>query len=175
MKDDFFGYEVIIFLNGMMVYLLLGSNIEPRAEYLNRALLLIQSKIGAIEASSSHYETAAWGKENQPDFLNKAIRVQTHMMPEDLLKALKEIENEVGRIHREIWGMREIDIDILLIDDIVYSSPLLQIPHPRLHERQFALQPLKEIAPSFIHPTLQKTIAEIAYNCCDKKRVWKVD
>ncbi len=155
----------------MKVYLLLGTNIEPRLEFLRSALGLIQAQVGAIVQQSKVYETAAWGKENQSDFLNLAIAVETDFEPATLLAKLKAIEGIAGRQQREVWGEREIDIDILLMEDSVFKLPTLEVPHPRLHERNFVLQPLLEIAPTVLHPVLQQSIATLAAACSDLKEV----
>lgn len=155
----------------MKVYLLLGSNIEPRIEYINLTLQLIEESVGRIEKASQLYKTAAWGNENQEDFLNKAICVNTELVPQKLLSEIKLIEIKVGRQTRERWGKREIDIDILLIENLVVKTSQLEVPHPQLHLRNFALLPLKEIAPNIIHPTLIKTIDELAASCADIKAV----
>lgn len=158
----------------MKVYLLLGSNIEPRFTFIQKAVSLLENEIGSILATSSLYETAAWGKEDQADFLNQALCVETNLSPENLLHRIKKIETQTGRKQRGIWSEREIDIDILLLENIIFSSATLTIPHPRLHERNFAIQPLLEIAPDAPHPVFQKSIAEIAWNCNDLKLVKKI-
>jgi 2-amino-4-hydroxy-6-hydroxymethyldihydropteridine diphosphokinase len=158
----------------MKVYLLLGSNIEPRFIFIQKAISLLENEIGSILATSSLYETAAWGKEDQADFLNQALCVETNLSPVNLLHCIKKIEMQIGRKQRGVWSEREIDIDILLLENIVFSSATLTIPHPRLHERNFAIQPLLEIAPDAHHPVFQKSIAEIALSCNDLKPVKKI-
>lgn len=158
----------------MKVYLLLGSNIEPRFIFIQKAISLLEKEIGSILTTSSIYETAAWGKEDQADFLNQALCVETNLSPENLLHCIKKIETQIGRKQRGVWSEREIDIDILLLENIVFSSATLTIPHPRLHERNFAIQPLLEIAPDASHPVFQKSIAEIALSCNDLKLVKKI-
>lgn len=155
----------------MKVYLLLGSNIEPRIDYINLALEFIEERVGKIESASHLYKTAAWGNENQEDFLNKAVCVEADFAPKKLLSEIKLIEVKVGRQTRERWGKREIDIDILLIENLIVKTPQLEVPHPQLHLRNFAMLPLVEIAPNSIHPVLKKTINELALNCADLKKV----
>jgi 2-amino-4-hydroxy-6-hydroxymethyldihydropteridine diphosphokinase len=158
----------------MRVYLLLGSNIEPRITFIENATRALSQKVGTILAESSLYETAAWGKEDQSNFINKAVCLETHLLPEALLSSLKKMETDLGRKERETWGKREIDIDILLVENFTFFSKTLTIPHPYLHERNFALQPLLEIAPKAVHPIFKKTISEIATDCKDLKRVSKI-
>lgn len=155
----------------MKAYLLLGSNIEPRLVFLAKAATLIEKRIGALKQCSALYETKAWGKEDQADFLNQALCVETNLQPQKLLEIVKIIEKEVGRKARSKWNEREIDIDILLIDNIIFSTASLEIPHPYLHERNFALQPLVEIAADIIHPIFKKTINELIAACEDDKPV----
>ncbi len=155
----------------MIAYLLLGSNIEPRLDYFNKAKALLAEKVGVILQTSTLYQTAAWGNENQADFLNQAIKVETTLEPIQLLAIIKNIETQTGRKQREHWGAREIDIDILLIENLIFKNPSLEIPHPQLHNRRFALTPLAEIAGEIIHPVFDKTIVELLNECEDDKAV----
>jgi len=107
------------------------------------------------------YETEPWGERNQPRFINMAIEGETRLTPVRLLEVLKMIEDEVGRKETFRWGPRVIDLDILLYDDLVMDTSELIIPHPRMHEREFVLRPLAEIAPDKIHPVLKKTIRKL--------------
>ncbi|MEK7198695.1 MAG: 2-amino-4-hydroxy-6-hydroxymethyldihydropteridine diphosphokinase, partial [Bacteroidota bacterium] len=118
-------------------------------------------------------ETAAWGRTDQPSFYNQALALETALSPEDLMLKLLEIEIAMGRKRKEKLGPRIIDLDILLIDNLILSTTLLQIPHPALPFRRFALLPLFEIAPEIIHPILHKTIAQLLADCSDELDVQK--
>lgn len=152
-------------------YLLLGGNLGDRPLYLAQAMELISAAIGPIVHSSSLYETAAWGKTDQPAFLNQVVQVQTALSPEQTLQAINHIEQELGRVRQEHWGARVIDIDILFYDDLVLQSQRLTIPHPQLHLRRFTLLPLSELAPDLEHPVLHKSIAALLGSCPDNLQV----
>jgi len=155
-------------------YLLLGSNLGDSRKYLSDAIFEIESKIGTINSRSSLYQTASWGKHDQPDFINQVIELSTSLNPTDLLKGVLEIENVFGRQRLEKWGSRIIDIDILLFEDLIVKSPDLIIPHPYLSVRRFSLMPLSEIAPDLIHPILKKSITELLLELTDDLFVKKL-
>jgi len=119
---------------------------------LKRAISLLREKGIRIRKISSIYESSPWGYEEQEDFLNLALEVETDLPPLELLELIKNIEKRMGRKPTFRWGPRNIDIDILLYDDISFSHPSLVIPHPHLKERLFALLPLREIAPQILLP-----------------------
>lgn len=148
-------------LNLQMVYLLLGSNLGNRKEILDKAVELLSQKIGLIILQSKDYETAPWGVTDQPDFLNLAVSIHTKLKPLEILEITQSIENQLGRVRKEKWGARLIDIDILFYGNEIIDEPILKIPHPLLQERDFALTPLTEIAPNFVHPILGKTVLEL--------------
>lgn len=127
----------------------------------------MEQTVGNIIAKSSLYETAAWGLEEQPDFLNMAICIETALSPQELLVAIQQVELNLGRQRTLKWGQRTLDIDILFYNRDVINDPQLTIPHPLLQERRFALTPLADIAPAFIHPILNKTIAQLLEDCTD--------
>lgn len=126
----------------------LGANLGDRRENLAAALdRLSEHALIRVEAVSALYETPAWGKTDQPAFLNAAVRIETGFQPRALLEAILEVERRLGRERGERWGPRPIDIDILLFGAAAVDEPGLQIPHPRLHERAFALAPLLDVLP----------------------------
>ena len=147
--------------NLQMVYLLLGSNLGNRKEILDNAIKLLSQEIGVITSQSKDYETTPWGVTNQPYFLNLAVSIQTRLEPLQILEITQNIENQLGRVRKEKWGARLIDIDILFYGNEIIDEPNLKIPHPLLQERDFALSPLAEIAPDFVHPVLGETISEL--------------
>ena len=110
---------------------------------------------------SSMYETKPWGLTDQPDFVNMAVEAETDLAPIELLEMLKKIEKDMGRRDTIRWGPRIIDLDILLYDDIILKTDSLTIPHPLMHEREFVLGPLSEIAGDLIHPVLKKSIGDL--------------
>jgi 2-amino-4-hydroxy-6-hydroxymethyldihydropteridine diphosphokinase len=148
------------------LYLLTGSNIEPRLEYLHEANKLIDSHIGAIIARSSVYESAPWGFEAREYFLNQVIQVETEKAAEEVLSLILKIERQMGRVRRDQgYESRVIDIDILYFNDEVIKTDGLEIPHPRLHLRRFTLLPLAEIAAELIHPSLQLSNKDLLAQC----------
>jgi 2-amino-4-hydroxy-6-hydroxymethyldihydropteridine diphosphokinase len=149
------------------LYLLLGGNLGPREQTFAQARDQIEALIGPIELASALYETAAWGVEDQPDFLNQALLVQTLLAPQEVLACTQAIETMLGRQPRRTWGEREMDVDILFYGDWILHLPELCIPHPRLVLRRFALVPLAEIAPHFRHPERNQSIAELLATCPD--------
>ena len=142
-----------------------------RKHALQKALTLIEQNCGNIISLSSIYETAAWGKADQPSFFNQVMEIQTDLLPRQLLRRILKIETRIGRIREERYGPRIIDIDILFYNDEVHNYPLLKIPHPEIQNRRFVLVPLAEIAPDFIHPVLKKSILELLAICPDKLEV----
>lgn len=153
------------------LYLLLGGNLDNRTQYLQQARDTIARRVGSIVRASGIYETAAWGKIDQPSFLNQVLEMETQLSPEQVLQTINLIEHELGRERLEHWGARVIDIDILFYDDLVQQTQRLTIPHPQLHLRRFTLQPLHEIAPDLVHPVLQQTINELLTHCPDALEV----
>jgi 2-amino-4-hydroxy-6-hydroxymethyldihydropteridine diphosphokinase len=147
-----------------LVYLSLGSNLGNRAANLKAAIAALPPQMD-LKAKSKVYETPPWGYTEQENFFNQALKVQTYLEPEPLLKHLKRLEVALGRTASFRNGPRLIDIDILFYDDLVLESPLLTIPHPFVHERGFVLLPLMELAPDLVHPVKNKTIRELIAGC----------
>lgn len=154
-------------------YLLIGGNIGSREENLATAGKLINEYCGMITKSSSVYETAAWGNTNQPAFLNQALEVQTGLNARQLMRRILKVEKMMGRIRKEKYGPRIIDIDILLFNNEIHNYPLLKLPHPEMQNRRFALMPLAEIAPGIVHPVIRKTMKQLLNGCTDKLEVKK--
>ncbi|MBT2563213.1 2-amino-4-hydroxy-6-hydroxymethyldihydropteridine diphosphokinase [Pedobacter sp. ISL-68] len=156
-------------------YLLLGGNLGDREANLKKAIELLNNKIGKVIAISSLYETAAWGKTNQPAFLNQAVGLQTNLSAVAVLDLALSIEQELGRVREDKWGARLIDIDLILFGDQIINIPdKLQVPHPHMQDRKFVMEPLAEIAPEVIHPLLGETILSICRNIDDPLEVKKL-
>lgn len=151
-----------------MLYLLLGSNLGNRQDYLENALILLTNKIGNIIATSSIYQTSAWGNQEQDDFLNMAVGIDTTKDAFEILDVIHEIEQKLGRKRTEFWGARTIDIDIIFYGQQIISTQTLTIPHSRIMERRFVLIPLTEIAAEFMHPIWQMTVKNMLEICEDK-------
>ncbi|WP_207434969.1 2-amino-4-hydroxy-6-hydroxymethyldihydropteridine diphosphokinase [Sabulibacter ruber] len=153
------------------LYLLLGSNLGDRVFYLTEAERRLSALFGKTIQKSKLYETAAWGLEDQPSFLNQVLVYRTGFSPRVVLALTQRIEQELGRIRKERWGARVIDIDILFYGPQVIETDLLHLPHPQLHLRRFTLAPLAEVAPELVHPVLQKTISQLLEECPDPLEV----
>ena len=154
-------------------FLLLGGNLGNRKGNLAQAREIISSECGRIDAVSSLYETAAWGITEQPSFLNQALYLSTELSAKKLLRRLLKAEKKMGRIRIEKFGPRIIDIDILFFNTEIHNTSSLKLPHPELQNRRFALLPLAEIAPDFIHPVLKNSINELLKECPDTLPVKK--
>jgi 2-amino-4-hydroxy-6-hydroxymethyldihydropteridine diphosphokinase len=144
-----------------LVYIALGSNVGDRAEYLRIAREQIEGPDLRVLRASSLYETAPRDVENQPWFLNQVLACETDLFPRQLLARLQKTERAMGRKRRGAKGPREIDLDILLFGSAVVKAPELEIPHPRLAERRFVLEPLVELAPEKRHPGTRRTMREM--------------
>lgn len=144
-----------------LVYIALGSNLGDRAEQLRQAREQIDAADLRLLRASSIYETAPRDVEDQPWFLNQVIECETELFPRQLLARLQRIERAMGRKRRIAKGPREIDLDILLFGDAVVKAPELEVPHPRMAERRFVLEPLAELAPEKKHPGTRRTMREM--------------
>lgn len=151
-------------LHPHIAYLGLGSNLGDRRAFLVGA----RDHLAAcpdieIEAASSLYQSASCGgSAGQGDYLNAVLRVRTHLTPQALLHCCRVVEEAFGRVRTERWGARTLDIDLLFFDQLVLNDEQLIIPHPRLQERAFVLLPLCDLAPELVHPTLGKTLRQLA-------------
>ena len=144
-----------------LAYIGIGSNLGDREFNCKQAIGLIRQKGTTVSKESSLYETKPWGVTDQPLFLNMAIEIVTDLKPFELLRTLKDIENEMGREETFLWGPRIIDLDILLYDNNIVDEKGLRIPHPHMQDREFVLRPLCEIAGDVIHPSLRLSIEEL--------------
>lgn len=143
-----------------VVFLSLGSNMGDRAANLQTAIEKLKT-VGSVLAVSSFYETEPVEMTAQPWFLNCAVKFETEKMPRQLIAAILNLEQEMGRQRKQPKGPRTIDIDILLFGSSIVQLKGLTIPHPRMHERRFVLEPLAEIAPDARHPSLKRTVREL--------------
>ncbi|MBK9271846.1 MAG: 2-amino-4-hydroxy-6-hydroxymethyldihydropteridine diphosphokinase [Saprospiraceae bacterium] len=157
------------------VYFLLGSNMGQRRSWINKAMALMSERIGQIKEKSSLYETMPWGDPHQQNYLNLVVRIDTSKSASKILQLILDIESALGRVRTVQNAARRIDIDILLYGEMHIDEADLQIPHPRMHERNFTLIPLMEIAGEIIHPVLKKTIEEIFFACKDPLEVVKLN
>jgi 2-amino-4-hydroxy-6-hydroxymethyldihydropteridine diphosphokinase len=140
-----------------IIFLALGSNIENRKQHIETAITFLREKVNDMTVAPL-YETKPRYFEDQQNFLNTVLRGCTDLEPRELLHFTQTVQQEVGRVERFRNGPREIDIDILFYENKVYQDEALEIPHPRLQERDFVLQPFADIDPDFAHPILKKTI-----------------
>lgn len=144
------------------IALALGSNLGDRLGNLKKALRLIRASGIKIISTSDIFETAPFGKTEQPRFLNACVIIETEKESHDLLYMLKEMERQIGRVLREKWGPREIDLDILFINQEVIDTETLKVPHPEMHKRPFVLKPLSQLEPEWEHPLLGKTVVQLS-------------
>jgi 2-amino-4-hydroxy-6-hydroxymethyldihydropteridine diphosphokinase len=147
----------------------MGERMANLAAARNR----INIDCGRITASSSIYETEAWGYKEQPTFLNQALAIETSLEAEKLMEEILKIEMALGRKREIPLGPRIIDIDIIYFNDEIINSSNLTIPHPSMAERKFVLTPLAEITPAYIHPILLKTNEVLLKECGDSSVVYK--
>ena len=147
----------------MRILLSMGGNLGDREENLRKALRALRALEGVSLIRVSHaYETEPLGDTAQPVFLNLAAEIETDLDPLELLDAVKDIEERLGRVATRRWGPRKIDIDLILCGAKVIDSERLTVPHPEFRKRAFVLTPLAEIAPDAIDPVTGQTVAELA-------------
>jgi 2-amino-4-hydroxy-6-hydroxymethyldihydropteridine diphosphokinase len=140
----------------------MGSNLGDRETTLREAILWLGARSGnRLQSCSSLYETEPFGKVDQAWFLNCVIQIETSLDLQGFFRVLQEGEARFGRVRRERWGPRTLDLDLLLFDDVVYSDAELTVPHPGLQVRRFVLEPLCEIAPDLVHPSLAQTASAL--------------
>lgn len=143
------------------VAIALGSNLGNSQATVEAALELLNCDPNIeVKSRSSWYQTAPVGPP-QPDYINGCAILSVQLAPEALLEILLTVETQLGRVRRERWGPRTLDLDILLFNDLIWESSMLEIPHPRMRERAFVLVPLAEIAPNWIDPVTGKTILQL--------------
>lgn len=152
---------------------MLGGNLGDTLQKFREAIKHLAKRIGPVSLESKVYFSEPWGNPDQPVFMNQALVLKTTCSPRELLKEIKLIEQFMGRFEGEVNGPRLIDIDILLMDEQVYKDEKLEIPHPRLHLRNFNLVPLAELTPSWMHPVFKKSIAELRDQCSDTLKVYE--
>lgn len=155
-------------------YLLLGSNLGDRAARLAQASHDLTTSAGRLVAASALYETAAWGLEDQPAFLNQVLVIETALPASALLTACLAAEQQQDRERQVRWAARTLDVDILLFGEEIIQTPTLTVPHPALPARRFALIPLAEVAPRLVHPQLGRTVAALLATCPDPLPVKRV-
>ena len=149
-------------LNWNIAYIGFGSNINDRLGYIRSASSEIsKNEHCKIIKFSSIYETKPYGEKKQPNFLNAVAKIETSLSVQDLFRFIKNVEKKLGRKETYKWGPREIDLDLLFYNDIVFSDENLAIPHPGIPNRDFVLTPLAEIEPVFFHPVLKQKISDI--------------
>ncbi len=152
-----------------IAYLGLGSNVGDRYLNLRSAIELLNSSFDCqIEKVSSIYETKPFGITDQDNFFNAVIKIKTALDHFELFAKVKEIENKIGRKIRRKWGPREIDIDILFFNDLIFSNEIITLPHKGVINRDFVIIPLIEIEPDFIHPVVNKKLNEYLINLNEK-------
>ncbi len=145
----------------MISIIALGSNMGNKEENLNKAVDLIEDRVGKILKKSTILKTEPYGYIDQDEFLNMAIKVETELSPRKLLEKLLEIELELGRVRKITWGPRTIDLDIIYYEDKIIDEPDLQIPHIDLYNRDFVLKPIYELDKDFVDPRKNKTVKEL--------------
>jgi 2-amino-4-hydroxy-6-hydroxymethyldihydropteridine diphosphokinase len=146
----------------VIAYLGLGSNLGDRLENLSRAVELLDDAEGIeVRERSVVYETEPAGDPKQPRYLNAVVRVETVLSAKSLLDVCLAVEKSMGRVRAKRWDSRNIDVDLLIYGDEVISTEKLIVPHPLMHEREFVLRPLADIAPDIVHPVLLETVRDM--------------
>ena len=155
----------------VVAYLGLGANEgEPRRQLQETITLLAATDEIEVVKASSFYLNPPLGPPDQPWYVNAVLQVRTRLTPEELLRVLHRVEDDLGRVRRERWGPRRLDLDLLLYDGVILSGPDLCLPHPEMHKRGFVLVPLAEIAPQAWHPVFEKTASELLAELAPRDR-----
>ncbi len=152
-----------------------GTNIENRFAHLQKANFNLEQVVGPIVKQSHIYETAAWGNEDQNDFLNQALLLETKHSARRVMHEILTLEYKMGRNRTLKWQPRIIDVDIIFFDQEIIAKKALTVPHHLMQNRLFVLKPLLDIIPDFVHPLLNKSIRELFAECEDPLpvEVWK--
>jgi 2-amino-4-hydroxy-6-hydroxymethyldihydropteridine diphosphokinase len=153
------------------VVLIVGGNLGNRLALIEEATLLLSKTLGNPLASSSIYETEAWGGLSSGNYLNQVLVYETNEMPEFILESILSIEDQLGRQRKVKWGDRNMDIDILYYGSKLINKEDLTIPHPFIQDRRFVLVPLNDVLPEFVHPILLKSQSELLDLCKDQSKV----
>jgi len=156
-------------------YLSLGSNRGNRTDNLSKALSMLEEWVGSITITSSLYETPPWKMLDETDFLNQALLVETTLSAAELIDSVILVEAMMGRVRtQKKYEPRIIDIDILFFNNEIINTKELNVPHPLMQDRRFVLEPMAEIAPTYIHPVFQKSIQQLLSECSDKSGIKKL-
>ncbi len=156
-------------------FIAFGSNLEDRLEHLRAGRTELEARAGLVSGQSRIFETEpVGGPDHQGAYLNAVVRLETGLTAHELLRALLTIEHLRGRERRERWGPRTLDLDVLLYGDEIIQTQDLSVPHPRLHERAFAIEPLHDLAPDLMIPGINKTVNELRSGL-DASGVWPTD
>jgi len=165
------GPPAITELKPVIAYLGLGANLgDPERQLAEALARLAAAEEVEVLKVSGFYRNPPLGPPDQPWYVNAVAQVKTRLEPEELLRVLQKVEQDLGRVRGERWGPRIIDLDILLYDGLIMDGPELVLPHPEMHRRAFVLLPLAEIAPEAWHPGLEKTAGELLEQLPDGAR-----
>ena len=158
------------------VYLCLGGNVGDTRNYLQNAVAMIGRRVGRVVSQSAVYQSEPWGFSAEQMFLNQIVVVETALEPQMVLERCLQIETELGRTRSgNGYEPRVIDIDIIFFGSRIIDSPNLKVPHPLMHQRNFVLKPLCEIASDFVHPVFGSTVKQLTAICDDKSEVAAIE
>jgi len=154
------------------LFLLLGGNLGNKERIFSTARKRLGEELGALIQTSSVFETEPWGFDSDDMFWNQVLVIETSLTPEQVLECTKDIETELGRVRKAArYSSRLIDIDLLFYDDMVLHEPGLELPHPRMIDRRFVLEPLAEVAAELVHPVFKRNIVSLLEECSDHLQV----